>query len=442
MDNFSRLVDKKNKLAVVGLGYVGLPLAVALSEKIDVIGYDVNEKKISMLKSGIDPTDEVGNDALKDSKILFTSDDSALQEADFIIVAVPTPVKEDHTPDLTFVREASKTVGKYLIDGTIVVYESTVYPGVTEELCVSELEKVSGKKCGKDFFVGYSPERINPGDRVHTLKNICKIVSGMNKEVCDEIGKVYSLVVDEIYKVDSIKVAEAAKLLENTQRDINIALMNETAMIFDKMGISTKSVIDAMNTKWNALGFRPGLVGGHCIVVDPYYLIYKANLNSSSSRLVSMARQINNNMSRFIVDIILGTMIKEKHSLKNDKIYFFGITFKENCPDIRNSRPIDIVNLLKEYGINPIVIDPYADKELVKRIYDIDLFDYSKLDEINNADCLIFAVEHDEFMKFDAEKLANFTKESFQGNKSVVIDVKNMYDKQKIEERGMAYWGL
>ena len=439
MNIYDRLRNREIKLAVVGLGYVGLPLAVALSEHVDVIGFDTSEEKIGLLKQGVDPTEEVGNEALQASSIHLTTDAAELSAAHFIIVAVPTPVKEDHTPDLSPVISASRIIGEHIADGTIVVYESTVYPGVTEELCVTEIEKFSGKKCGSDFYIGYSPERINPGDKVHTLRNICKLISGMNDEVRDEIEKVYALVVEHTYKVNSIKVAEAAKLLENTQRDINIAFMNEVATIFDKIGISTKEVIDAMNTKWNALGFRPGLVGGHCIGVDPYYLIYKADIDNSSSEIVRLARKINNSMSRFIVDGILRKLIQEKHSIKNDNIYIFGITFKENCPDIRNSKVIDIINMLKNYGINLKIIDPHADAKLVKEVYGIDLIDWH---QIENADCLIFTVAHDVFADFSIEQLKAFTANSYNGNKSVVIDIKNIFDKGAVEKAGLAYWGL
>ena len=442
IETYKLLTHKKSCIAVIGLGYVGLPLAVAFANKVRVIGYDSNTEKIAALRSHIDRTGEVGSDALKETTVEFTNDAETLHGASFFIIAVPTPIKEDCTPDLTFVQQASCIVGKHLRGGSIVVYESTVYPGVTEEVCIPELERESGMRCGIDFFVGYSPERINPGDKVHTLKNICKIVSGVNQDVCNEIAKVYELVVDHTHQVSSIKVAEAAKLLENTQRDINIALMNEAAMIFDKMGISTMEVVKAMNTKWNALGFRPGLVGGHCIGVDPYYLIYKAALDHTTSQLVATARQINNSMSRFIVDITLNKMIKEKHSLKNDSIYFFGITFKENCPDIRNSRAIDMVTILQEYDIHPKIIDPWADKKTVKKQYGIDLMDETDVAQINDADCLIFAVEHAEFSTYSMKQLQDFTKHSFAGNKSVVIDVKSMFDKQAVEAAGLAYWSL
>ncbi len=439
MNNVNELVNKKSFIAVVGLGYVGLPLAVALAEHIKVIGFDNNEEKTALLNSGIDPTLEVGNKTLQESNVYITSDETYLKQANFIIIAVPTPIKQDHTPDLDPVISASRIVGKNLSQNAIIVYESTVYPGVTEELCIKELEQSSNMKCGKDFYVGYSPERINPGDKVHKLRNICKIISGMNDEVRDEIEKLYKLIIDHTYKVSSIKIAEAAKLLENTQRDINIALMNEVAMIFDKMGISTNEVVNAMNTKWNALGFRPGLVGGHCIGIDPYYLIYKAAINNSSSEIVSFARKTNNNMSRFFVDAILQKLIQEKHAIKNDKIYLFGMTFKENCPDIRNSRVIDIIKMLEDYRIKPCIIDPYADKKLAKRLYGIDLIDYT---EIDDADCLIFTVAHDIFAKFSMEMLKNFTKNSYKENKSVVIDIKNIYSKRAVEGEGLAYWGL
>ena len=416
-----------------------MPLAVALSKHVNLIGFDISEKKINLLKQGIDPTMEVGNEGLKDAEILFTNDETYLQKASFIIVAVPTPIKKDHTPDLQPVISASQTIGRNLSKQAIIVYESTVYPGVTEEICLKEIEKYSGVKCGEQFYIGYSPERVNPGDKVHTLKNICKIISGMNNEVRAEISKMYSLVVDNIYLAESIRVAEAAKLLENTQRDINIAFMNEVAMIFTKMGLSTMQVINAMNTKWNALGFRPGLVGGHCIGVDPYYLIYKASISNSSSEMVSLARKINNSMSNFIVDAVLQKLIQEKHSIKNDNIYILGVTFKENCPDIRNSRVIDIIARLREYGINLKVADPYADKKLVKKLFDIDLIDYK---EINDADCLVFAVAHDEFTQLTIEDIEKFTANSFKQNKSVVIDIKNIFKQEDIESKDLAYWGL
>lgn len=439
MNTVNKLINRNGCAAVVGLGYVGLPLAVALSKHVNLIGFDISEKKINLLKQGIDPTMEVGNKGLKDAEILFTNDETYLQKASFIIVAVPTPIKKDHTPDLQPVISASQTIGRNLSKQAIIVYESTVYPGVTEEICLKEIEKYSGVKCGEQFYIGYSPERVNPGDKVHTLKNICKIISGMNNEVRAEISKMYSLVVDNIYLAESIRVAEAAKLLENTQRDINIAFMNEVAMIFTKMGLSTMQVINAMNTKWNALGFRPGLVGGHCIGVDPYYLIYKASISNSSSEMVSLARKINNSMSNFIVDAVLQKLIQEKHSIKNDNIYILGVTFKENCPDIRNSRVIDIIARLREYGINLKVADPYADKKLVKKLFDIDLIDYK---EINDADCLVFAVAHDEFTQLTIEDIEKFTANSFKQNKSVVIDIKNIFKQEDIESKDFAYWGL
>lgn len=434
-----KLKNKQGCVAVVGLGYVGLPLAVALAKKVDVIGFDISENNILRLKEGIDYTNEVGNIALKESNILFTNDENKLKNASIIIIAVPTPIKEDFTPDLDCVISASEIVGRNLQKNMIIIYESTVYPGVTEEICLKTLEQFSNLECGKDFYIGYSPERINPGDRVHTLKNITKIISGMNDEVRDEIKQLYKLVVDNVYEAESIKIAESAKLLENTQRDINIAFMNEVAMIFSRLGISTSKVIEAMNTKWNALGFKPGLVGGHCIGIDPYYLIYKATLNHSSSEIVALARKINNNMSEFVVENIIQKLIKEKHAIKSDNIYILGITFKENCPDVRNSRVLDIISRLKEYEINLKIIDPYADKKLVKQKYNIDLMDLS---EINDADCLIFTVEHDIFKKIKLEDLRNFTKNAYKVNKPIIIDIKNIFDGKFLEENGFAYWGL
>lgn len=439
MNFIGKLKKHQSCVAVVGLGYVGLPLAVAFAKKVNVIGFDISENNILRLKEGIDYTNEVGNIALKESNILFTNDENQLKNASFIIIAVPTPIKEDFTPDLDYVISASEIVGRNLQKNTIIIYESTVYPGVTEEICLKTLEKFSNLECGKDFYIGYSPERINPGDRVHTLKNITKIVSGMNEEVRDEIKQLYKLVVDNVYEAESIKIAESAKLLENTQRDINIAFMNEVAMIFSRLGISTSKVIEAMNTKWNALGFKPGLVGGHCIGIDPYYLIYKATLNHSSSEIVALARKINNNMSEFVIENIIQKLIKEKHAIKSDNIYILGVTFKENCPDIRNSRVIDIISRLKEYEINLKIVDPYADKKLVKQKYNIDLMD---LNEINDADCLIFAVEHDIFKKIKLEDLKNFTKNAYKVNKPIIIDIKNIFDGKTLEKNGFAYWGL
>ena len=338
MHLYEKICCREEKIAVIGLGYVGMPIAVAFAEKADVIGFDINEEKIRTYKAGIDPTKEVGDDVIRQTTVEFVSDETRLREAKFQIVAVPTPVNLDHSPNLAPVIGASRIVGRNLTKGTIVVYESTVYPGVTENVCIPILEEESGLKCGADFKVGYSPERINPGDKVHRLSNIRKIVSGMDAESLEEIGKVYDLVIEVgTYPVSNIKTAEAIKVVENSQRDINIAFMNELAMVFDRMGIDTNEVVDGMNTKWNALGFRPGLVGGHCIGVDPYYFIYEAEKLGYHSRIILNGRIINDGMGSFVADAAIKEMVRAGKSPKDAKVVIFGLTFKENCPDIRNS---------------------------------------------------------------------------------------------------------
>ena len=395
MSLYERIVAGEEKIALVGLGYVGMPIAVAFAKKVGVIGFDLNEEKINRYKNGIDPTQEVGDDAISKTTVEFTSDPSRLKEARFHIVAVPTPINLDKTPDLHPVESASRLLGRNLTKGSIVVYESTVYPGVTEDVCVPILERESGLKCGVDFKVGYSPERINPGDKLHRLENIKKIVSGMDPETLDEVARVYELVIEAgVHRAGSIKVAEAAKVVENSQRDINIAFINELAMAFDKMGIDTSEVIDAMNTKWNALGFRPGLVGGHCIGVDPYYFIYEAEKLGYHSRLISSGRQINDDMPGFVGDNIIKYLVLANKQVRQAKVVFFGVTFKENCPDVRNSKVIEIIKHLEQYKIHPVLVDPRADAEDVKRSYGYELSD---IKDAYDADCIVLAVAHDEF---------------------------------------------
>lgn len=415
------------------------PLAVAFAKKVNVIGYDVNEQKIALYKKGIDPTNEVGDEAIKQTTVEFTSDETRLKEAKFHIVAVPTPINLDKTPNLTPVEAASTTVGRNLTKGSIVVYESTVYPGVTEDICIPILERESGLKCGIDFKVGYSPERINPGDKVNRLETITKIVSGIDEESLNEIAMVYELIIEAgVHKASSIKVAEAAKVVENSQRDINIAFMNELAMVFDRMGIDTKEVIEAMNTKWNALGFYPGLVGGHCIGVDPYYFIYQAEKLGYHSQIILAGRKINDGMGEFVADAVIKKLILADKVVKKAKVVILGITFKENCPDTRNSKVIDIIKRLKEYGNEPIVYDPLADKNDVKEEYGIDLVD---IEDIKDADCLVFAVAHDEFKNMSFDQMdALFG--NFSNNEKIIIDVKSIFDKKAIEERGYSYWRL
>lgn len=439
MERFvDKLISRKEKLSVVGLGYVGMPIAVAFSECVDVIGFDLNEKKVNLYKSGIDPTCEVGNEAIKNCKVYFTSDENDLKKARFHIVAVPTPVNLDKTPDLTPVESASRIVGRNLTRGSIVVFESTVYPGVTEDICVPILEKESGLKCGVDFKIGYSPERINPGDKVHRLDNIKKVVSGMDKQSCDDIADVYNLVIKVgTHKVSSIKAAEATKVVENSQRDINIAFMNELAMVFDKMGIDTNEVVDAMNTKWNALGFRPGLVGGHCIGVDPYYFIYEAEKLGYHSEIIASGRLINDGMANFVVNATIKQMILANKNIKSSKVYILGLTFKENCPDIRNSKVADIIKGLKEYGVEPIVVDPQAEKEDAMREYNVELTEFN---EIKDADCIIAAVAHDEFKKLNTCDLSALYRADADSQK-VLIDVKGMF--RTLENRDtFKYWCL
>lgn len=435
MSLYEDIVNKKEKISLVGLGYVGMPIAVAFANKVDVIGFDINEKKIEMYKNGIDPTLEVGDEKIKETKVEFTSDEKKLQEARFHIVAVPTPVKEDHTPDLTPVEGASKILGRNLTKGSIVVYESTVYPGVTEEICVPILEKESGLKCGKDFKVGYSPERINPGDKVHRLETIVKIVSGMDEEALENIAKVYELVVEAgVYKADSIKVAEAAKVIENSQRDINIAFMNELSIIFNKMGIDTKSVLEAAGTKWNFLKFYPGLVGGHCIGVDPYYLTYKAEQLGYHSQIILSGRRINDDMGKYVAENTVKKLIVADKNIKGAKIAILGVTFKENCPDTRNSKVIDIVKELKEYDINPIIIDPIADKSEAKALYGIEI---KNKETLNDLDAIIIATGHEVFKDITLEEFNKMFRD-----KKIIIDVKGILEKEKYENNNYIYWRL
>ncbi len=439
MSLYEKIVKGEEKISLVGLGYVGMPIAVAFAKKAKVIGFDLNSEKIATYKSGIDPTYEVGDDVIKNTTVEFTSDPSKLKEAKFHIVAVPTPINLDKTPDLFPVESASKLLGQNLTKGSIVVYESTVYPGVTEDVCVPILEKESGLKCGVDFKIGYSPERINPGDKVHRLENIRKIVSGMDSESLDEIAGVYELVIEAgVHRAGSIKVAEAAKVVENSQRDVNIAFINELAMAFDKMGIDTKEVIDAMNTKWNALGFNPGLVGGHCIGVDPYYFIYEAEKLGYHSRIISASRQINDDMPQFVGDAIIKQLILAGKQVKNAKVVFFGATFKENCPDVRNSKVMEIVKYLKDFEIYPVLVDPYADKKDVLRSYSHELSDIS---DSNDADCIVLAVAHDEFKKKSLSEWDKHFKD-MSNDEKVIVDIKSILDKEEVLAKGFRYWRL
>jgi len=440
MDLYSQIVNRNEKIAVIGLGYVGMPLAIAFAKKADVIGFDINRSKIELYKSGIDPTNEVGNELIKNTSVEFTCDESRLREAKFHIVAVPTPINADKTPDLSPVEGATRIIARNLTKGSIIVYESTVYPGVTEDICVPLIESVSGLKCGIDFKVGYSPERINPGDKVHTLENIVKIVSGMDNECLETIKKVYELIIKAgVHPVSSIKVAEAAKVVENSQRDINIAFMNELAMVFDKMNIDTKEVIEAMNTKWNALGFYPGLVGGHCIGVDPYYFIYQAEKLGYHSQIILSGRKINDGMAEFVANSIIKKLILANKTVKKSKVAILGITFKENCPDTRNSKVVDVIKALREYGIEPIVTDPLADKNELANEYGIELVDIS---DIRDVDCLVITVAHNLYKNFSIDQLDKMLARNMPNEEKVIIDVKGIYDKQEITKRNYVYWRL
>ena len=440
MKLYDQLINKQEKLSLIGLGYVGMPIAVAFANKgIDVIGFDLNKSKIDLYKSGIDPTKEVGNEAIKNSTVYFTSDEKDLQKAKFHIVAVPTPVNTDHTPDLTPVIGASTIVGRNLTKGAYVVFESTVYPGCTEDVCVPILEKESGLKCGVDFKVGYSPERINPGDKVHRLENITKIVSGCDEEALQTIKAVYDIVIEVgTYPVSNLRTAEAVKVVENSQRDINIAFMNELAMAFDKMDIDTNEVVDGMNTKWNALGFRPGLVGGHCIGVDPYYFTYQAEKLGYHSQIILNGRIVNDGMGQFVADAAIKNMIAVGQAPKKSKVVILGLTFKENCPDTRNSKVADIIERLAEYEIAPIVVDPWASERDAMHEYGVTI---TKLEDVRDADCVIVAVAHNEFKALGLEEIKKLFKNCDDSEK-VLIDVKGLYKTSELKASGLKYWRL
>ncbi|MCX7842202.1 MAG: nucleotide sugar dehydrogenase [Clostridia bacterium] len=436
MQIFDEIIKRNCSISIIGLGYVGLPLAIEFAKKANVIGFDISKQKIEAYRNYIDPTNEVGSEALRTTKINFTWDEKDLQQAKFHIVAVPTPINSDKTPDLKPIIGASETVGRNLIKGSIVVYESTVYPGVTEEICIPILQKISGLKCGRDFKVGYSPERINPGDKVHTVTKIIKVVSGMDEECLEEIAKVYSIVVEAgVYKAESIKVAEAAKVIENSQRDINIAFMNELSIIFNKLGIDTNSVLKAAGTKWNFLNFTPGLVGGHCIGVDPYYLTYKAEQIGYHPQVILSGRRINDNMGKYIAENTVKQLIKADKQIKGAKVLIMGFTFKENVPDTRNTRVIDIVRELEEYGISVSITDPIADKNEALKEYGIELIN------VGNNDCfdaIILSVAHDVYKVIDLETL----KKKYTPGKKVLVDVKGLINAKTAAEKGFIYWSL
>lgn len=437
---YDKLTSGEESLALVGLGYVGVPIAHAFAKKgLNVIGFDLNKEKIELYKSGVDPTKEVGDEEIKNTRIRFTSDEAELRNAKFIIIAVPTPVNMDHTPDLMPVICASKIVGRNLSVGSVIVYESTVYPGCTEDICIPILEQQSGLKCGADFKVGYSPERINPGDKVHRLENIHKIVSGMDRESLATIRAVYDLVIEVgTYPVSNIRTAEAVKVVENSQRDINIAFMNELAMVFDRMDIDTNEVVDGMNTKWNALGFRPGLVGGHCIGVDPYYFTYEAEKLGYHSQIILNGRIVNDSMGAYVADAAVKKMIEAGLAPKKSKVVILGLTFKENCPDTRNSKVDDIIRQLNTYGIEPVVVDPCASERDAMNEYGVRL---TEIEDVADADCVIVAVAHDEFKSMGIEDIKKMYRSGLDENK-VLVDVKGLYKIEDLKKSGMQWWRL
>ncbi|MBP7175212.1 MAG: nucleotide sugar dehydrogenase [Thermoclostridium sp.] len=434
--HYERLIENKTKLAVIGLGYVGLPLAVEFAKSVPTIGFDVNCEKLESYKAGIDCTGELKEGDLSNTTLQLTCDENDLDEASFFIIAVPTPINRDKTPDLKPIISASEIVGRHLSKGDIVTYESTVYPGVTEDVCAPILEAFSGLKCGTDFKIGYSPERINPGDREHTLRKIKKIVSGMDAQVLEIISKVYGLVVDAgLYKARSIRVAEAAKVIENSQRDINIAFMNELAIIFNRLGIDTQAVLEAAATKWNFLPFRPGLVGGHCIGVDPYYLTYRAEQTGYHPEIILSGRRINDAMGKYIAENVVKQMIHAGVHINGARVCILGFTFKENVPDVRNTKVIDIYHELQEYDIKVLITDPCADKNEALQAYGVNLV---ALDDIPRVDCLVFAVNHNEWSEID---WAIRFKEIL-ADKGVIIDVKGMFSASGDLYAGYTYWKL
>lgn len=428
-------MERQPKIAVVGLGYVGLPLAVALAKYFPVVGFDINPTRIEELKKGFDRTGEVPKEDIRNPNIVYTSDEKLLGEADIVIVTVPTPTDRYKNPDLRFLKSATQTVGRNLKKGAVVVYESTVFPGCTEEVCVPILEKESGLKWKEDFFVGYSPERINPGDKKHRLENIVKVVAGDTPETARLLADIYGKVVKAgIHIAPSIKVAEAAKVIENTQRDINIALMNELAMLFERLGIDTRDVLEAAGTKWNFLKFEPGLVGGHCIPEDPYYLAYKAREIGFHPELILAGRRINDNVPQFVAQKVVKLLIKSGKVVQNSKVLVMGITFKENVPDVRNSKVADLVKELEEYGIRVSVYDPIADPEEVKKYYGIDLIKEPK--ENAPYDGIVVAVKHREFLNITADQFEKLMKEN-----PVFVDIKGIYPKEEFAGKFL-YWRL
>lgn len=437
MELYDRIVNHEEKIAVVGLGYVGLPLAVAFSKKAGVIGYDASQEKVKKYQNGIDVTGDVGDDVIRNCSVLFTADADHLEGVRCFIVAVPTPVQSGNVPDLQFVQNASRVVASKLTKGAVVVYESTVYPGVTEEACIPILEAESGLKCGQDFKVGYSPERINPGDKVHRLENIVKIVSGNDDEALDLVSRIYELIIEAgVYRAESIRVAEAAKVIENAQRDINIAFMNELSMLFHEMNIDTNAVLRAAGTKWNFLNFKPGLVGGHCIGIDPYYLTYKAEDTGYHSKIILAGRHINDGMGKFIAQNIIKILVRQQLDFRNTRIGILGLSFKEDCPDIRNSKVIDIVRELQDYGISPLIADPLVDPGQAYHEYGIELSELSSMKDLN---VVVVAVPHQPFLQMG---ISDFNQMYHHDQPKIMFDIKGAYFKSQYESQGYTYWSL
>lgn len=436
---YQGLISGTEKLALVGLGYVGMPIAVEFAKHVKVIGYDINEKRVEEYQNGIDATNEVG-EAIKNTTVEFTADPAKLKEAKFIVVAVPTPVNDDNRPDLRPIEGACCTVGQNLSAGAIVVFESTVYPGVTENICIPLIEQESGLKCGVDWKIGYSPERINPGDRIHTLTSITKVVSGMDEESAGEIKRVYDIIIKAgTFPVSDIKTAEAVKVVENSQRDINIAFMNEIAIICDKLKIDTDEVLAGMNTKWNALGFKPGLVGGHCIGVDPYYLTNAAEKLGYHSKIILNGRQVNDGMGAYVADAGIKEMIEAGKAPKKSTVVILGLTFKENCPDTRNSKVVDIIHRLWEYDIRPFVTDAWADAGIASREYGVELTPW---EELPKADCIIVAVGHSVFRSMSMMQIKELFRDDIADEEKVLIDVKSLYRMDELKASGMRFWRL
>ncbi|MEX6381087.1 nucleotide sugar dehydrogenase [Staphylococcus saprophyticus] len=432
-------MKNEKTLVVIGMGYVGMPIAIEFSKKINVIGFDINSDKIEQYNNGIDVTNEVGNEIIKNSSVKFTSNSKDIGKGDYIIIAVPTPINQDKTPDLTPIRSVSELVGKHMKKNSTIIYESTVYPGVTEDICIPILEKNSKMSCKKDFLVGYSPERINPGDKVHRINNIVKVVSGINEQALENIADLYELIIEVgVHKVSSIKTAEATKVIENSQRDVNIAFMNEVSKVFNKMNINTFEVVEAMNTKWNSLKFTPGLVGGHCIGVDPYYFLYEAEKLGYESQIIGAGRRINDSMAQFVTENIVKQLILANKKVKGSRVCILGVTFKEDTPDFRNSKIIELIRKIENYGINVSVVDPVVNKAELKKAEKINIIE---IEDVKNIDAFIYAVPHRNFDEYSIDSIINLLKVN-KDEKSVIVDLKGKYKQFYSDKKDILYWNL